>query len=80
MVFVEREDDGGDWYALRFEYKMTPPVDLITTLETSLQKKLTHNFEAKWQDQFKTCMENLSPHAIVFDFDFAKRLFFQMTK
>ena len=47
MVLVGRGDDGGDRHALRLEHKITPPADLVTALKTSLEKFLTHNFEAK---------------------------------
>ena len=77
-VFVGRGDDGGDRHALRLEYKMTPPTDLITALKTCLEKFLIHNFEAKWQDhQFKTCMDNLSRDAIVSVVDFAENYSFK---
>ena len=78
MVFVGRGEDGSNQHALRLEYKMTLPADLVTALKTSLEKFLTHNFEAKWQDhQFKTCMENLSPDAIVSVIDFAENYSFK---
>jgi len=48
MVFVGREDNGGDWHILRLEYNMTPPVDLVTALKSGLEKNLVYNFEAKW--------------------------------
>ena len=77
-VFVGRGDDGGDQHALRLEYKMTPPANLITGLKTCLERFLIHNFEAKWQDhQFKTCMDNLSLDAIVSVLDFAENYSFK---
>ena len=78
MVFVGRGDDGSDRHALRLEHKMTPPVYLVTALKASLEKILTHNFEAKWQDhQFKACMDNLSPDAVVSVIDFAENYSFK---
>ena len=78
MVFVGRGDDDRDRHALRLEHKMTPPVDLVTALKASLEKILTHNFEAKWQDhQFKACIDNLLPDAIVSVIDFAKNYSFK---
>ena len=78
MVFVGRGEDGSDLHAPRLEHKMTPPADLVMALKTGLEKFLTHNFEAKWQDhQFKTCMENLSPDAIVSVIDSAENYSFK---
>jgi len=78
MGFVGRGDDGGDWDALHLEYKMTQPADMITTLKLGLERILVHNFEAKWQDlQFKSCIENLLPNAIVLVIDFAENYSFK---
>ena len=77
-VFVGRGEDGSDWHALPLEYKMTPPNNLVIALKMSLGKFLMHNFEAKWQDQqFKACMENLSPDTIVSVIDFAENYSFK---
>jgi hypothetical protein len=77
-VFVGRGDDGSDQHALRLEHKMILPSDQDIDFKTSLEGFLTHNFEAQWQDeQFKTCMENLSPDAIVSVIDFAENYSFK---
>ena len=57
---------------------MSPLVDLVTDLKMSLEGFLMHNFEVKWQDQqFKTCIENLSPIASVSVIDFAENYSFK---
>jgi len=48
MVFVGREDDGSDHYALRLEYKMTLLADLVSALKIGFEDLLVHNFEVKW--------------------------------
>lgn len=78
MVFVGRGEDGNDRHALRLEHKLTPPCDLVSSLRSHLEEFLVHNFEAKWQDQqFKVCMGNLSPDAIVSVVDFAENYAFK---
>jgi hypothetical protein len=78
MVFVGRGEDGNDRHALRLEHKMTPPCELVADLRSHLEEFLVHNFEAKWQDQqFKVCMGNLSPDAIVSVIDFAENYAFK---
>lgn len=78
MVFVGKGEDGADKHALRLEHKMTPPGELVGDLHNHLREFLVHNFEAKWQDmQFKSCMVNLSPDAIVSVIDFAENYSFK---
>ncbi len=60
-VSVGRLNDGKNRYALRLEYKQTPPHQLVTFLKPKLVEFIIHNFEAKWQDNmFKMCLESLT--------------------
>ncbi len=73
-VFVSHFDDGGDQHAKRLVSKMTPPSEFLAFLKPKLNEFAIHDFEAKQDTQFKSCLDNLTNDQIVIVIDFLRTI------
>jgi hypothetical protein len=53
-VVTGQKDNGEDWKVTQLQYMDTPTLELLEYLCPRLKDYVTHNFVAKWQDNFKT--------------------------
>lgn len=77
-IEIGKDEDGNPARRIKEVYKQTSPYELVQYLKPTLQRFITHNFVARWQDeQSKLALKSLHEGVILSYIDFAENYTFQ---